>query len=491
MTGMQSEAVGSQESISFRDLGLGSDLQAAVSLAGYETPTAIQAGAIPLLLAGKDIIGQARTGTGKTAAFALPMLEGINPSQREVQGLVLTPTRELAIQIAEAMETYASQTKGLKVVAIYGGQSIVEQLKALKRGVHVVVGTPGRVLDHIRRRSLKLGSVKSLVLDEADEMLRMGFIDDVEAIIAETPAERGTALFSATMPRQIQAVAKRHMDSPQQVRITTAQEERTIEERYIRVRGHQKDSVLDRLLRAGDHEGVIVFARRRVDTEELAVKISAQGHRTAALNGDMSQEQREQVVNRFRDRKLDVVVGTDVAARGLDVDHIGLVINYDIPDDVTTYTHRIGRTGRAGREGIAVSLVSGRQMAFLRQVERDRKVQVKSMPIPSLEEIQKREAEAHKQKILDLLADPPEELNVHYGLVKSLVDEGIHMTQVAAAASFLAAGAGVKEEEIEEYKPYKASSHRNSSGGRRGRSRGHRKGGRRNSKSRGHRGKRN
>ena len=489
MTAIQNETGGSQESISFRELGLGSDLQAAVNLAGYVTPTAIQAGAIPLLLAGKDIIGQARTGTGKTAAFALPMLEGIDASKKEVQGLVLTPTRELAIQIADAIETYASQTKGLKVLAIYGGQSMVEQLKALHRGVHVVVGTPGRVLDHIRRRSLKLGLVRSLVLDEADEMLRMGFIDDVESIIAETPSERGTALFSATMPREIQAVARRHMISPEQVRITTTQEERTIEERYIRVRGHQKDGVLDRLLRAGNHEGVIVFARRRVDTEELAVKISAQGHRTAALNGDMSQEQREQVVNRFRDRQLDVVVGTDVAARGLDVDHIGMVVNYDVPDDVTTYTHRIGRTGRAGREGIAVSLVSGRQMAFLRQVERQRKVEVKSMPIPSLEEIQKQETEVHKQKILDLLADPPEELNAHYGLVKSLADEGLHMTQVAAAASFLAAGSGVKEEVIEEFKPYKASSHRNSSG-RRGKSRGHRKGGSRNSKSRGHRGKR-
>ena len=447
----------------FRELGLSDAILSAVSEAGYNQPTPIQAGAIPLLLAGHDIIGQARTGTGKTAAFALPMLSAIDLNVGAVQGLILTPTRELAIQIAEAMETYASHRPGLRILPIYGGTSIVGQLHDLRRGVHVVVGTPGRVLDHLRRQSLRLDQVRALVLDEADEMLRMGFIDDVETILEATPKDRRTALFSATMPRAIEAVAHKHLEQPRSVTIAS-QAEATIEQRFIRLRYPEKFFALDRLLRASDHEGVLVFAQRRADTEEIAQKLNELGHRAQALNGDLGQHQRELVVNRLRERQLDVVVGTDVAARGLDVDHLSLVVNYDLPFDVDTYTHRVGRTGRAGREGMAVSLISNRQMAFIRQVERKMKTSVKPMQIPSAADVERRAAEEHAGKLRKILSEKPQELSPHYDLVKALVAEGFHMTEVAAAASLLAAGDALQPPTMADLNAITPSSHRASNG---------------------------
>lgn len=467
MTANTTETIASSAT-TFKDLGLGRAILAAVSDAGYTSPTAIQAGAIPLILAGTDIIGQARTGTGKTAAFSLPMLEAIDVDDRRVQGLVLTPTRELAIQIAEAMETYAAHRPGLRVLPIYGGQTITGQLRQLHHGVHIVVGTPGRVLDHLRRKSLDLKNVQALVVDEADEMLRMGFIDDVEAIIAQTPKGRHTALFSATMPRAIDAVARKHLDAPERITIKS-NHKATIEQRFIRVRKHEKFAVLDRLLRAGEHEGVLVFAQRRTDTEQIAARLTACGHAAEALNGDLSQQQREKVVGRLRDGRLKIVVGTDVAARGLDVDHLTLVINFDIPNELDTYTHRIGRTGRAGRKGLAISLVSSRQTNFLRKIEKHTGQRITSMDIPTLADIARQAVEQHKSRIRELLVDPQQLPAEHYDLVKSLVAEGYHMTEVAAAASALAAGdllTPPSQADLDaEIKAFEPSPHRNKSHG--------------------------
>ncbi|WP_158542453.1 DEAD/DEAH box helicase [Lujinxingia litoralis] len=467
------DAAASVPTSTFDQLGLSAPILNAVTDAGYDTPTPIQAGAIPLLLAGHDIIGQARTGTGKTAAFALPMLDAIDLSERAVQGLILTPTRELAVQIAEAMESYARHRPGLTILPVYGGASMMGQLHALRRGVHVVVGTPGRVLDHLRRQSLRLDKVQALVLDEADEMLRMGFIDDVETILEATPTERRTALFSATMPRAIETVARKHLREPQSVTIES-HHRTTIEQRFIRLRYPEKFFALDRLLRASDHEGVLVFAQRRADTEEIAQKLCELGHRAQALNGDLGQQQRELVLHRLRERQLDVVVGTDVAARGLDVDHLSLVVNYDLPFDVDTYTHRVGRTGRAGREGLAVSLVSNRQMAFIRQVERQMKVSVKPMQVPSAADVEHRAAEIHAARLREILVAKSPELSPHYNLVKALVDEGFHMTEVAAAASLLAAGDTLKPPTLADLNPIAPSSHRNSGGNKKSRSSRHR-----------------
>ncbi len=453
----------------FKDLGLGASLLAAISDAGYSEPTAIQAGAIPLLLAGRDIIGQARTGTGKTAAFALPMLEEIEVKNRVVQGLILTPTRELAIQIAEAMEGYASHSPGLEVLPIYGGQAISVQLRQLHRGVHVVVGTPGRILDHLRRKSLSFEHVQAVVLDEADEMLRMGFIDDVEAILKETPRDRHTALFSATMPRAIDAVARKHLDTPERITIKS-QSEATIEQRFIRVRKNEKFMALDRLLRTSDHQGVLVFAQRRADTEAIAAQLNRFGHRAEALNGDLSQQQREKVVQRLRDGAVNIVVGTDVAARGLDVDHLSLVINFDIPQDLNTYTHRVGRTGRAGREGMAISLVSKRQIGYLRKVEKQTKQPITTMAMPTEEKVASYALSSHKARIREMLADPQDLPNEQYELVKSLVAEGYHMTQVAAAASALAGGTTESLPTTAQLKNFRLSSSRSSGSSRSSRS---------------------
>ena len=360
-----------KQSLSFKELNLTNELLDTLESLGYEAPSPVQAQAIPHLLNGDDILGHAPTGTGKTAAFALPLLSRLDLSQKHVQIMVLAPTRELAIQVAEAFKTYAGNIKGFQVLPIYGGQDYSGQIRGLKRGVHVVVGTPGRVSDHIRKGTLKLDKVQALVLDEADEMLRMGFIDEVEWILEQTPEARQTALFSATMPKQIEKIARRHLRNPQEVSIKakTATAE-TIRQRFWLVGGMHKLDALTRILEVEPFDGVLIFVRTKIATTELADKLEARGHAAAAMNGDMPQKQREQMVNKLKAGGLDILIATDVAARGLDVDRISHVINYDIPYDTEAYIHRIGRTGRAGRQGDAILFVAPRERRMLGAIER-------------------------------------------------------------------------------------------------------------------------
>ena len=345
--------------LTFADLNLSQDVLKALDVVGYETPSPIQAKMIPFVLAGRDVLGQAQTGTGKTAAFAMPILSRLDLSQKNPQVLVLVPTRELAIQVAEAFQSYASRIKGFRVLPIYGGQEYGGQIRQLKRGVHVVVGTPGRVMDHMRKGTLDLSGLKTLVLDEADEMLRMGFIDDVEWVLEQIPEKRQIALFSATMPQAIHRIANRFLNNPEivsiKVRTTTAS---TIRQRYWIVSGMHKLDALTRILEAETFDGIIIFVRTKTATIELAEKLNARGYTVAALNGDIAQNQRERTIEQLKKCKLDILVATDVAARGLDVQRISHVINYDIPHDCEGYVHRIGRTGRAGRSGEAILFVA-------------------------------------------------------------------------------------------------------------------------------------
>ena len=338
------------ESINFADLQLSAPVLKALKEVGYEAPSPIQAQTIPLLMDNQDVLGQAQTGTGKTAAFALPIVSRIDIKQHAPQALVLAPTRELAIQVAEAFQKYASHVPNFHVLPIYGGQSYGPQLSALRRGVHVVVGTPGRVIDHLEKGSLDLSQIKTLVLDEADEMLRMGFIEDVETILQRTPATRQTALFSATMPPPIKRIAKTYLNNPSEILVASKTSTATnIRQRFWLVSGMQKTEALTRILEAEPFDGMIIFARTKLGTEELATKLQARGFAAAAINGDMAQPQRERTIGMLKDGKIDILVATDVAARGLDVERISHVVNYDVPSDPESYTHRIGRTGRAGR----------------------------------------------------------------------------------------------------------------------------------------------
>ncbi|UZE95991.1 DEAD/DEAH box helicase [Alkalimarinus alittae] len=395
----------SSSELSFDQLELAEPLLRAVKEAGYEVPSPIQAESIPHLLNGHDLLGQAQTGTGKTAAFALPLLSRIDLSQKSPQLLVLAPTRELAIQVAEAFQTYARYMKGFHVLPIYGGSSYDGQLRQLKRGVHVVVGTPGRVMDHMRRGTLKLDKLSALVLDEADEMLRMGFIDDVEWILEQTPAERQIALFSATMPSQIKKVTERYLRDPKHVKIevktSTAD---TIRQRYWQVSGLHKMDALTRILEVEPFDGMIIFVRTKTATVELAEKLEARGYSAAALNGDISQAVRERTVARLKNNKIDILIATDVAARGLDVERISHVVNYDIPYDTEAYVHRIGRTGRAGRTGDAILFVSPREKRMLFSIEKATKQKIEKMTLPTTEDVNDQRVSKFKQKITDTLA---------------------------------------------------------------------------------------
>ncbi len=399
-----SEAV-SEISVTFRDLALSEPVLAALDSVGYESPSPIQGATIPHLLAGRDVLGQAQTGTGKTAAFALPILSQLDPEQRLPQALVLAPTRELAIQVAEAFQKYAAKIPGFHVLPIYGGQSYGPQLSALKRGVHVVVGTPGRVLDHMKRGTLDLSQIKCLVLDEADEMLRMGFIEDVEFVLKETPPERQVALFSATMPAVIRRIAQTYLKDPAEVTIKSKTSTATnIRQRYWLVSGMQKLDALTRILEAECFDGMIIFARTKAATQELADKLEARGYNVAALNGDMEQRARELTVNRLKDGRLDIVVATDVAARGLDVERISHVFNYDIPTDTESYVHRIGRTGRAGRSGEAILFVAPRERHMLKLIEKATRQPITPMELPSVEAVNTQRIARFTQKISDALA---------------------------------------------------------------------------------------
>ncbi|HVR81421.1 MAG TPA: DEAD/DEAH box helicase [Luteimonas sp.] len=374
--------------IKFTDLGLSEPLLRALTDVGYESPSPIQAATIPPLLQGRDVLGQAQTGTGKTAAFALPILARIDPRQFKPQALVLAPTRELAIQVAEAFQKYATHLPGFHVLPIYGGQSYFPQLQALKRGVHVVVGTPGRVIDHLDRGTLDLSELRCLVLDEADEMLRMGFIDDVEAVLKKTPATRQVALFSATMPSQIKRIAQTYLKDPVEIAIkATATTTPNIRQRYWMVSGVNKLDALTRILEAEPFEAMLVFARTKLGTEELAEKLAARGLSVAAINGDIQQAQRERTIQNLKDGRIDILVATDVAARGLDVDRISHVLNYDIPYDTESYVHRIGRTGRAGRSGEAILFVAPRERSMLGAIERATRQKIEPMQLPSVDAV--------------------------------------------------------------------------------------------------------
>jgi ATP-dependent RNA helicase DeaD len=391
---------------SFADLGLPENLLRSLRDVGYEAPSPIQAATIPLLLAGKDVIGHAQTGTGKTAAFALPLVARLLPDQRLPQVLVLAPTRELAIQVAEAFQRYAQHVPGFHVLPIYGGQSYGPQLNALRRGVQVVVGTPGRIIDHLERGSLDLSQLRCLVLDEADEMLRMGFIEDVERVLQSTPAGRQIALFSATMPPQIRRIAEKYLVSPSTVTIgsktTTAS---NVRQRYWRVGGVHKLEALTRILEAEPFDAMIVFVRMRQGTEELASRLTARGFAAAAIHGDIAQAQRERTIAQLKNGQLDILIATDVAARGLDVERVSHVLNFDIPHDTESYVHRIGRTGRAGRNGEAILFVTPREAGMLRAIERATRQPIEEMRLPTVEVVNEQRVARFFERIDATLAE--------------------------------------------------------------------------------------
>ncbi len=388
----------------FRDLNLPAELLKALDEVGYETPSPIQAKTIPLLMAGTDVLGNAPTGTGKTAAFGLPLLSRVDVTDNHVQLMVLTPTRELAIQVAEALQRYASHMKGFHVLPIYGGQEYSGQIRQLKRGVHVIVGTPGRVMDHIRKGTLDLSGLRALVLDEADEMLRMGFLDDVEWILEQMPKERQMALFSATMPKEVKRISQKYLRDPQVVEIKslTATAE-TITQRYWLVSNAHKLDALTRILEVEPFDAMLIFVRTKLATTELAQRLEARGYSASALNGDMVQKSREDMIKRLKNGSLDILVATDVAARGLDVDRISHVVNYDIPYDTEAYIHRIGRTGRAGRRGDAILFVAPRETRMLSAIERATRQKIEQLELPSTEMVNNKRIAAFKQTITDTL----------------------------------------------------------------------------------------
>ncbi len=394
----------SSDQPSFAELGLAAPVLEVLDAIGYETPSPIQAASIPHLLEGRDLLGIAQTGTGKTAAFALPLLSRLDLGQRHTQLLILAPTRELAIQVAEACQTYARNLPDFHVLPIYGGQAYDTQLRQLKRGAQVVVGTPGRVMDHMRRGSLKLDNLRALVLDEADEMLRMGFIDDVKWVLEHTPADRQIALFSATMPAQIKEVAQAHLQSPAEVRIASkTATATTITQKYWQVSGLHKLDALTRILEMQAFDAMLIFVRTKSATVELAEKLSARGYACEALNGDISQNLRERTIDRLKSGHIDVLIATDVVARGLDVERISHVLNYDIPYDTESYIHRIGRTGRAGRKGEAILFVSPREQRMLKAIERATRQPIERMHLPSTADINEKRVSRFMDRIRDTL----------------------------------------------------------------------------------------
>lgn len=427
---------------SFADFDLAAPLLQAVNEAGYETPTPIQKEMIPHVLAGRDVVGQAQTGTGKTAAFALPLLSMLQPTKdKSPQILVLAPTRELAIQVAESFTDYGKHLKNFNVLAIFGGQDYNIQLRQLQKGVQVVVGTPGRVMDHLRRGTLKATSIHSLVLDEADEMLRMGFLDDVEWILEQLPNRKQTALFSATMPQNIRKIAQKYLHEPVEITIknkaVTAQ---TINQRCLITAGGlmSKVEALSRILEAESFDGVLVFVRTKIQTAEIAEQLTALGYLAAPLNGDIQQSQRLRTIDQLKSKKIDILVATDVAARGLDVERISHVINFDIPFDTESYIHRIGRTGRAGRSGEAILFVNPREQSMLRSIERATRQKIQTMALPSITDINKKRIDNFKEKMTGaLLGD--------IAFYENLIEEYLQETQadprrLAAALAMLTQG---------------------------------------------------
>ncbi|HEX2191421.1 MAG TPA: DEAD/DEAH box helicase [Longimicrobiaceae bacterium] len=432
-----------ESAVTFAELGLSEEVLAALDALGYEEPTPIQTEAIPVLMEGRDVIGRAATGTGKTAAFALPLVERVQPGARGVQGLVLAPTRELAVQVAEAVHRYGSR-RGISVLAVYGGQAIDRQLRELRRGVSVVVGTPGRILDHIRRGTLELGDVRYLVLDEADEMLDMGFIEDIDAILEETPPERQTALFSATFPPRIAELAQRHMRDPARITVRAPQLETPLVRQvaYTVARPYKLEA-LGRILDVEAPTSAIIFCRTRNEVDELTEALTVRGYHPEALHGGLNQAQRDRVMKRFRDGAADLLIATDVAARGLDVEHVSHVVNYDIPQTPEVYVHRIGRTGRAGREGTAVTIVQPRELGLLRAIERLVKQPIEQARIPTIADLRTRRLELLRTAILETLEE--DEFDRYGEMVRSLTEQHDPL-DVAAAAAKMAADATRGEE---------------------------------------------
>lgn len=440
-TQIDAEAPAEPAPMTFSDLALGDAVLKALRDVGYETPSAIQAATIPPLLAGRDVVGLAQTGTGKTAAFALPIIDRLDLSQKSPQALVLAPTRELALQVCEAFEKYASHLKGVHVLPVYGGQGYGVQLSALRRGVHIVVGTPGRIIDHLDKGTLDLSELKYLVLDEADEMLKMGFAEDVETILAETPATKQVALFSATMPTTIRRMSQQYLNDPEEITVKAkTKTSANITQRYLVVPWQQKMDALTRILEVENFDGMIVFGRTKNVTEEIAEKLRARGYSAAAINGDIAQPQRERTVNQLKSGKLDILVATDVAARGLDVDRISHVVNYDIPTDAESYVHRIGRTGRAGRTGDAISFVTPRERGLVRMIERATRQELTEMPLPSVDEVNVTRLARFDDRITAALAETERiegfrEIIAHY-----VRHHDVPEVDVAAALAIVAQG---------------------------------------------------
>jgi ATP-dependent RNA helicase DeaD len=433
----------------FTSLGLRGEIQAALASLGYEEPTPIQAASIPLLIGGSDLLGQAATGTGKTAAFALPILQRLEAGDRgkEPSALILVPTRELALQVAQAFQSYGASV-GVRLVAIYGGAPARQQIEALRRGVDVVVATPGRALDLCDRGSLKLGAVHTVVLDEADEMLEMGFIEDIETILAKTPASRQTVLFSATMPKRIDKLASKHLRDPQRVAIaapkrTSSDVPRVRQAAYV-VKRPDKPAALMRVLDAEDPTAAIIFCRTRGEVDNLTQSLAARGYQAEALHGGLSQDQRDRVMGRLRSRTTDLLVATDVAARGLDVDHLSHVVNYDLPSSPEVYVHRIGRVGRAGREGVALSLVEPRERRMLASIERLIGTTIPIEKVPSISDVRTLRLERTREAIEDLLDDPDQQsrLESYQDVVAELLDERDPETALLAAFALVHANAG-------------------------------------------------
>ncbi|HIK76181.1 MAG: DEAD/DEAH box helicase [Alcanivorax sp.] len=423
----------SQSPSGFSTLGLPESLLGAIAQLGFTTPSPIQEQSIPPLLEGRDLLGQAQTGTGKTAAFGLPLLARLDPALKAPQMLVLAPTRELAIQVAAALETFATGLKGLDVVPIYGGGGYRDQLKALKNGAQVIVGTPGRVMDHMERGSLRMDELRCLVLDEADEMLRMGFIDDVRWVLERTPDACQLALFSATMPAAIKTIAKKHLKNPEWIRVegSSSSTGANIRQRYWPVAGINKLDALCRILEAEEHDGVIVFTRTKHATLSLADQLQGRGFRVEALNGDIPQAQRETTVARLRDKRIDLLVATDVVARGLDVPRITHVFNYDMPTDTEAYVHRIGRTGRAGRPGEAILFVARREQGMLRGIERATGQRLDAMALPSVDDLNKQRLNSFRERLAKGLEHP--EIDANRALVAELTSD-LSMSEADLAA---------------------------------------------------------
>ena len=420
----------------FAELGISAPVLKAVQQLGYEQPSPVQAQSIPILLNGQNLLGTAQTGTGKTAAFALPFLSNLDEKQKSPQILVLTPTRELAIQVAEAFQSYAKFIKGFHVLPIYGGADIGGQLRGLKRGAQVVVGTPGRMLDHLRRRSLNLSQVRGLVLDEADEMLRMGFIDDVETILAQTPDKCQRALFSATMPSAIRRVSQKYLGDAESVSIEgKTKTVEKIEQQYVTCKSHQKMDALTRVLEVESFDGMIIFVRTKSSTVDIAERLEARGFSSAALNGDLSQAIRERTINRLKKGQIDIVVATDVAARGLDVERISHVINFDIPYDNESYVHRIGRTGRAGRQGKAILFITPKENRLLRSIEKSTRQTISPMAMPSNEEVSGQRIQQFSDQLLKTME--LSKLDKFRSLIQQFANENeLDMGDIAAALTF-------------------------------------------------------